>query len=71
MAYGVIQEEKPYPARFSFLIDPEGKIAKVYSTVVPAEHPDEVLADLGETCLALEGNSGSSFESCEKTRDKT
>jgi len=47
MAYGVIQEEKPYPARFSFLIDPEGKIAKVYNTVVPAEHPDEVLADLG------------------------
>ena len=47
MAYGVIQEEKPYPARFSFLIDPEGKIAKVYNTVVPTEHPDEVLADLG------------------------
>ena len=46
-AYGVIQADKPYPARFSFLIDPDGKIAKVYDKVVPAEHPDEVLADLG------------------------
>ncbi len=46
-AYGVIQEDKPYPARFSFLIDPDGNIAKVYDTVVPAEHPDQVLADLG------------------------
>ena len=46
-AYGVIQEDKPYPARITFLIDPEGKIEKVYNPVVPAEHPDEVLADLG------------------------
>jgi peroxiredoxin len=46
-AYGVIQAEKPYPARFSFLIGPDGHIAKVYDTVVPAEHPDQVLADLG------------------------
>lgn len=46
-AYGVIQAEKPYPARHSFLIDPDGNIAKVYDAVVPAEHPDEVLRDLG------------------------
>ena len=46
-AYGVLQADKPYPARFSFLIDPDGNIAKVYDTVVPAEHPDQVLADLG------------------------
>ncbi len=46
-AYGVIQADKPYPARFSFLIGPDGHIAKVYDTVVPAEHPDEVLADIG------------------------
>ena len=71
MAYGVIQEEKPYPARFSVLSNPEGTIAKVYNTGVPAEHPEEVLADLGLTCLALVGSSGSSFESFEKTRDKT
>ena len=35
-AYGVVQEDKPYPSRFSFLIDPDGNIAKVYDTVVPS-----------------------------------
>ncbi len=31
--------------RKSFLIDPDGKIAKVYEKVKPAEHAEEVLAD--------------------------
>ena len=31
--------------RKSFLIDPEGKIAKVYDKVKPAEHAEEVLVD--------------------------
>ena len=31
--------------RHSFLIDPDGKIAKVYEKVKPAEHAEEVLAD--------------------------
>jgi peroxiredoxin Q/BCP len=34
--------------RVSFLIDPKGKIAKVYETVKPAAHAEEVLADLKE-----------------------
>jgi peroxiredoxin Q/BCP len=33
--------------RTSFLIDPDGKIVKVYESVKPAEHAEEVLADLG------------------------
>ena len=33
-------------SRMSFLINPEGKIAKVYDKVKPAEHADEVLGDL-------------------------
>lgn len=33
-------------ARTSFLIDPEGKIAKIYEEVKPTEHFEEVLADL-------------------------
>lgn len=33
-------------ARNTFLINPEGKIAKVYMKVKPAEHSDEVLKDL-------------------------
>jgi peroxiredoxin Q/BCP len=32
--------------RVSFLIDPNGKIAKIYPTVKPAVHAEEVLADL-------------------------
>ena len=32
--------------RISYLIDPEGTIAKAYSKVKPAEHAEEVLEDL-------------------------
>ena len=32
--------------RVSFLINPEGKIAKVYETVKPSEHAAEVLAEV-------------------------
>ena len=35
-------------ARISYLIDPKGKIAKVYPKVKPPEHSAEVLADLKE-----------------------
>ena len=48
IAYGAAADaDAQYPARISYLIDPEGRIAKVYDKVVPAEHPDQVLADLG------------------------
>ncbi|PJE77213.1 thioredoxin-dependent thiol peroxidase [Candidatus Uhrbacteria bacterium CG10_big_fil_rev_8_21_14_0_10_48_16] len=33
-------------SRVSYLIDPEGTIAKVYEDVKPAEHAEEVLRDL-------------------------
>ena len=51
-AYGVWGEKsfmgKKYLGitRTSFLIDPQGRIAKVYPKVTPADHPDEVLQDL-------------------------
>ena len=32
--------------RMSFLIDPDGKIAKIYEKVRPTEHADEVLQDM-------------------------
>ncbi len=35
-------------ARNTFLINPEGKIVKVYTGVKPAEHSDQVLKDLAE-----------------------
>lgn len=34
--------------RMSYLIDPGGKIAKIYPKVKPAEHADQVLADIRE-----------------------
>lgn len=40
--------------RSSFLIDPTGKIAKVYANVKPAEHAEQVLADI----QTLEQNDG-------------
>lgn len=51
-AYGVWGEKKfmgrTYMGtnRVSYLIDPSGKIAKVYVKVKPEEHADEVLADV-------------------------
>ncbi len=35
-----------FAARHTFLIDPEGKIAKVYTSVDPVKHSAEVLAEL-------------------------
>lgn len=37
-----------FAARHTFLIDPEGKIAKVYTSVNPASHSGEVLAELDQ-----------------------
>ena len=37
-----------FAARHTFLIDPAGKIAKVYTSVDPAKHSDEVLAELAQ-----------------------
>ncbi len=34
--------------RMSYLIDPSGRVARVYEKVKPAEHADEVLGDLKE-----------------------
>jgi peroxiredoxin Q/BCP len=39
---------KTYSARNTFIIDPKGKIAKVFVKVDPAVHSDEVLAALAE-----------------------
>ncbi len=49
-AYGSVMdyEGKTYSARNTFIIDPEGKIAKVFVKVKPAAHSEEVLAALAE-----------------------
>ncbi len=43
-AYGA--DGETLPKRCSFLIGPEGKIVKIYRTVQPEEHAEQVLADL-------------------------
>ena len=49
MRYGAAESaDQDYPKRISYLIDPEGRIVRVYGNVVPAEHPAEVLAALEE-----------------------
>src|SRR5258705_4843950 len=47
-SYGSVMEYqgKQYSARNTFIIDPQGKIAKVYMKVKPAVHSEEVLAAL-------------------------
>jgi peroxiredoxin Q/BCP len=35
------------PKRISYLIDPQGKIARAWAKVTPAAHPAEVLAAVG------------------------
>lgn len=37
-----------FASRHSFLIDPNGKIAKIYTSVNPANHSAEVLAELDQ-----------------------
>jgi peroxiredoxin Q/BCP len=50
--YGVWQEKSMYGrkymgiARSSFMIDPKGRIAKIYQKVNPETHAEEVLQDL-------------------------
>lgn len=42
--FGVVK----FAARHTFLIDPSGKIAKVYTDVDPAKHSEQVLAELDQ-----------------------
>ena len=45
-AYGSLMSDRPLSARNTFLIKPDGTIAKTYLKVAPAGHADEVLADI-------------------------
>jgi peroxiredoxin Q/BCP len=48
--YGSVMDYKgeKLAARNTFIINPEGQIAKVYTAVKPAEHSEQVLKDLAE-----------------------
>ncbi|MBO43395.1 MAG: hypothetical protein CMM28_06685 [Rhodospirillaceae bacterium] len=45
--YGAADVGATKAARISVLIGADSKVVKVYATVKPPEHPDQVLADLG------------------------
>jgi len=48
VAYGAADDASAKShKRISYVIDPAGKIQKAYGTVQAAEHPEQVLADLG------------------------
>ena len=44
--YGAATDESRVASRVSVLIAPDGRVAKAYPKVSPADHPSEVLADL-------------------------
>ena len=44
-ALGVLRENREKANRVTFLLDPGGKIAKVYPEVSPETHADEILQD--------------------------
>ena len=52
--YGALKEKKMFGRavrgthRISYLIDPDGKIAKIYPTVDPASHAAQLLQDIKE-----------------------
>jgi len=46
--YNSLDEENERAKRKSFLVDPDGNLAKIYNNVIPEEHAQEVLADLEE-----------------------
>ena len=43
---GADEQYPDFPKRITFLIDPEGVVAKVYEVTDVGAHPDEVLADI-------------------------
>jgi thioredoxin-dependent peroxiredoxin len=44
-ALGIMNQGKGYARRVTFLLDPQGNVAKVYPEVSPETHADEILSD--------------------------
>ena len=44
-ALGVLRENRQVANRVTFLLDPDGKVARVYPEVSPETHADEILED--------------------------
>ncbi len=48
VAYGAAAADAARASRVSVLIGRDGRVAASYAQVTPAEHPDQVLADLDQ-----------------------
>lgn len=46
ISFGAATSDQDKASRVSVLIGPDGKVAKSYATVKPAEHPGQVLKDI-------------------------
>jgi peroxiredoxin Q/BCP len=59
-AYGSLWKLGPlrFAKRHSFIVTPDGKIAKIYKSVKPETHSDEVIRDLRELQTATSGDPG-------------
>jgi peroxiredoxin Q/BCP len=44
-ALGVLREDRKMARRVTFLLDPEGRISRVYPEVSPETHAEEILED--------------------------
>ena len=55
-AYGVIDEQRDLPARWTFFIDSDGRIAAVDRDVSPTSHGADIVVRLAE--LGLHPNPG-------------
>ena len=51
-AYGVINDERPVPFRWTFVIGPDGKIMKIDKEVQAARAGLDLVAHLGELNIA-------------------
>ena len=45
-SYGALPEGSRYAKRYTFLVDPAGKVAKIYTSVETSRHSAEVIEDL-------------------------
>jgi peroxiredoxin Q/BCP len=48
VSFGAAKSDQEKASRVSVLIGPDGKVAKSYATVNPAEHPGQVLNDIAK-----------------------
>ena len=45
-AYGVVNEDRPFPFRWTYYIGEDGKVLHVYKTVKAGSHGEDILAKL-------------------------